>query len=85
MQKDAIKAAINEEKSNYIKAKLIISIGFDSSTDQAQYMQIFVELSTLEDLDASLVTRMNIPLRLLLSTENYFEIIALLNPQDFVD
>lgn len=59
---------MDKENTNYLKCKLILSYGFDSSTGQAQFKQAFNEPSTSNHSDASLLATTIIPLRLLVTS-----------------
>lgn len=68
MQKEVFEAVMESENSDHLKCELIFSYGFDSSTGQAQYKQIFHTTDSSNNSDASLLATTIIPLRLVLSS-----------------
>lgn len=65
MQREVVSSIMNRSKSNYISAELILSYGFDSSTGQAQFNQLFQKPNTSCYADSSLLATTVIPLRLI--------------------
>lgn len=68
MQKEVFEYVMDKEITNYLKCKLILSYGFDSSTCQSLFKQAFNEPSTSNHFDASLLATTIITLRHLVTS-----------------